>query len=66
VDSPRARGQATQQLRELLDRLRIECGLLVHLSSLRRLGYYRKRCRRALKDQRAPEAFAACQRQLQA
>jgi hypothetical protein len=59
-------GQATQQLRELLGRLRIECGLLVHLSSLRHLGYCWKRCRRALKDQRAPEAFAACQRQLQA
>jgi len=42
----------------------------MHLSSLRRLarrlGYCWKRCRRSLRDQRAPEAFAACQRQLQA
>jgi hypothetical protein len=61
-------GAATQQLRTLLPRLASECRLRLHLSSLRRwlrrLGYGWKRCRRSLKAQRDPAAFAACQQQL--
>lgn len=41
----------------------------MHISSLRRLarrlGFTWKRCRRSLRAQRDPEAFAACQRRLQ-
>jgi len=49
-------------------RLREECGIQVHMSSLRRLvrrlGYRWKRCRRSLRGQRDPEVFAACQAHL--
>lgn len=61
-------GAATQQLRELLPRLVEEFAIQVSISSLRRLarrlGYTWKRCRRSLKAQRDPLAFAACQQQL--
>ena len=63
-------GPATQQLRELLPRLRQECGIVLSSSSLRRLarrlGFAWKRCRRSLRAQRDPLAFAACQQQLTA
>lgn len=52
----------------MLPRLAAECGVSLHLSSLRRLvrrlGYRWKRCRRSLKAQRDPAAFAACQQHL--
>lgn len=58
-------GLATQPLRALLPKLRQQCGIPLHLSSLRRLarrlGFAWKRCRRSLRAQRDPEAFAACQ-----
>ena len=61
-------GAATQQLRELLPRLAQECSLRLAISTLRRLarrlGYRWKRCRRSLRAQRDPLAFAACQQQL--
>lgn len=57
-------------MRAFVPRLRQECGVLVHVSSLRRLarqlGYSWKRCRRSLRNQRAPAALAACRAQLQA
>jgi len=63
-------GDATQQLRDFVPRLRSECSIQVHVSSLRRLarrlGYSWKRCRRSLRGQRDPEAFAACQTHLPA
>ena len=59
---------ATQQLRRLLPRVQAAWGVRLHLSSLRRLarrgGYAWKRCRRSLKAQRDPDAFAACQERL--
>ena len=43
-------------------------GIKLHLSALRRYaraaGYAWKRCRRSLRPQRAPAAFAACQARL--
>ncbi|MGI4872139.1 MAG: IS630 family transposase [Janthinobacterium lividum] len=61
-------GEATQHLRELLPRLYQEGAELLSISTLsclaRRLGYRWKRCRRSLRSQRDPEAFAACQQQL--
>ena len=61
-------GTATQQLRELLPRLAEELIITILISSLRRLvrrlGYTWKRCRRSLKAQRDPLAFAACPQQL--
>lgn len=63
-------GEATQHLRELLPRLHQECAIILSLSSLRRLarrlGFAWKRCRRSLRGQRDPRAFAACQQQLAA
>ncbi len=51
-----------------MPRLRQECGIQVHISSLRRLvrqlGYRWKRCRRSLRSQRDSVAFAACQAHL--
>ena len=63
-------GPATQQLRRWLPRLRRAFGIKLSLSTLRRYvraaGYAWKRCRRWLKPQRDPAAFAACQAQLRA
>ena len=57
-------------MRELLPRLRQESGILLSVSSLRRLtrrlGFTWKRCRRSLRTQRDPLVFAACQHQLAA
>lgn len=51
-----------------MPRLRQECGIQVHISSLRRLvrrlGYSWKRCRRSLRSPRDSVAFAACQAHL--
>ena len=62
-------GQATQQLRSWIPRLRRAYGIKLHISTLRRMaraaGYTWKRCRRSLRAQRDPSAFAACQAQLQ-
>ena len=58
-------GDATQQLRRWIPRLRRAFGIKLHLSTLRRYaraaGYAWKRCRRSLRPQRDPAAFAACQ-----
>ena len=58
-------GSCCQQLRRLVPRCLREFSLRLHLSILRRLlhqaGYSWKRTRRALKRQRDPQAFAACQ-----
>ena len=57
-------GKATQQLRRWIPRLRRAFGIKLHISTLRRLaraaGYAWKRCRRSLRAQRDPVAFAAC------
>ena len=61
-------GDATQQLRRWIPRLRRAFGIKLHLSTLRRYaraaGYAWKRCRRSLRPQRDPAAFAACQAHL--
>lgn len=61
-------GTACQQLRELVPRVRRELGVVVGLTTLRRLlrraGYRWKRMRRSLKPQRDAVAFAACQHEL--
>ena len=61
-------GDATQQLRRWIPRLRRAFGIKLHLSTLRRYaraaGYAWKRCRRSLRPQRDPAAFAACQARL--
>ncbi|WP_182888256.1 IS630 family transposase [Hymenobacter rubripertinctus] len=61
-------GPATQQLRRWIPRLRRAFGVKLHISTLRRLarraGYAWKRCRRSLRAQRDPAAFAACQARL--
>lgn len=52
-----------------MPRLHVEYSIQVSISSLRRLarrlGYRWKRCRRSLRGQRDPAAFAACQTHLQ-
>jgi len=61
-------GKATQQLRRWIPRLRRTFGIKLNISTLRRMaraaGYAWKRCRRSLRAQRDPAAFAACQDRL--
>ena len=62
-------GRATQQLRRWIPRLRRAFGVKLHISTMRRMaraaGYTWKRCRRSLRSQRDPAAFAACRARLQ-
>jgi len=55
-------------LRRWIPRLRRAFGIKLHISTLRRLvraaGYTWKRCRRSLRAQSDPAAFAACQARL--
>ena len=55
-------------MRRWIPRLRRAFGVRLHLSTLRRYaraaGYAWKRCRRSLRPQRDPAAFAACQARL--
>ncbi len=61
-------GEATQQVRDFLPRIQAEWNKILSVSTLRRLaraaGYRWKRCRRSLRAQRDPDAFAAAQQQL--
>jgi len=63
-------GDATQQLRRWVPRLRRAFGIQLHVSTSRPMaraaGYAWKRGRRSRRPQREPAAFAACQARLRA